>query len=234
MIQLVICDDNPLHAAHTRELAEQALASTAHETDMFSSAEQLLKVCECGDFTPDIAILDIEMGGMNGINLAARLNESFPRCAVIYTTSYLDYAQEVYSTNHIWYVVKKDAEKHMPAAIEKALRYCSGVQCRPSLLLKNRCSTVSVAVDDVIYIERALRKTKVFTAKNGDYEVTATPEELLKDLAPETFIRCHQSFRVNPLHIKELDHSIFIMDDGTQIPISRTYNAEARSAFLHR
>ena len=46
------------------------------------------------------------MDGMNGIELANELNSTLPECRIIYLTGYLDYAPDVYTTEHVWFVLK--------------------------------------------------------------------------------------------------------------------------------
>jgi DNA-binding LytR/AlgR family response regulator len=38
------------------------------------------------------------------------------------------------------------------------------------------------------------------------------------------FFRCHRSFWINKLSISKIDHDTYILDDGTQVPISGRKN----------
>lgn len=96
MLKIVVCDDSQIQCDHTLRLIDKALLGTAHEIDSFTSAEALLKAVSMRDYQPDIAVIDIRMSDTDGITLAKRLNETVPKCRVIFITAYLSYATDVY------------------------------------------------------------------------------------------------------------------------------------------
>lgn len=67
----------------------------------------------------DICILDIEMPGINGLQVA-RMLEGKP---VIFTTAYKDYAAEAFDLNAIDYVRKPVTMHRLQQAIHKAIHY---------------------------------------------------------------------------------------------------------------
>lgn len=70
MLRVAICDDEKLHREHTARIVCEKLAPRQPETDCFDSAEAMLRTIDAGDYTPDIAVLDIQMGETDGIALA--------------------------------------------------------------------------------------------------------------------------------------------------------------------
>lgn len=79
-------------------------------------------------------------------------------------------------------------------------------------------------------MERVLRKTRVVTLQ-GAFFSQETPEALIGESG--SFVRCHQSFWVNLKHVRTMGNNKFTMDNGTSVPISRTYLQEAKQRFLH-
>ena len=69
----------------------------------------------------DIAILDIDMPGMNGIELAARIKSSWPEMAVIFLTGYSQYAVEAFSVRASGYLLKPVSKERLSADIEYVL-----------------------------------------------------------------------------------------------------------------
>ena len=88
MLCIAICDDERIHLRHTAELIDSALAARSADISCFDSSEALLQAVVSG-YAPDIAVLDIQMGEMDGISLAKRLNALTPSCRIIFVTSYL-------------------------------------------------------------------------------------------------------------------------------------------------
>ena len=115
----VICvDDEPLAVEYT--LGQCALLPEIDETKGFTDAEAALDWLR--GHPADIAILDINMPGIDGITLAARIRENDPHTAVLFLTAYRDYAFDAYSVHPAGYLLK-------PVSLEKLaaeIRYACG------------------------------------------------------------------------------------------------------------
>ena len=124
MINVAVCDDEPIHRRDAEKRVERILHAEgiAFRLLMFSSAEELLARTEVGEWQPEIAVLDIEMDGEDGISLARKLNEKIPACRIIFFTGYVDHAPEVYVAEHIWFVVKSRADEFLNQLLERHWR----------------------------------------------------------------------------------------------------------------
>ena len=70
----------------------------------------------------DIAFLDIQMRGMNGIELGAKLRERMPHLNIIYITAYAEHALDAWNLNASGYLLKPVDPVEMKKAVEN-LRY---------------------------------------------------------------------------------------------------------------
>ena len=68
---------------------------------------------------PDAVILDIEMPGINGIELALKINEIDSQVDFIFVTAYDHYAVEAFDINAIDYILKPIAEEKLLRSIER-------------------------------------------------------------------------------------------------------------------
>jgi DNA-binding LytR/AlgR family response regulator len=82
----------------------------------FNDPELFLKEFPAIDF--DLCILDIEMPGINGIQLAALLKEK----PVIFTTAYKNYATDAFDLDAIDYVIKPVKPERLQKAVNKAIQ----------------------------------------------------------------------------------------------------------------
>ncbi len=228
MISIAVCDDEHIQATHTRDVIIDRCGGYSPQVRVFASADSLLDEIKLNSYAPEIAVLDIQMANTNGIELAARLNELLPQCAVIYLTSFLEYATDVYETRHIYFILKSELEQRINEAINKAVEQCGSCSY---LVISNMSGSKRIPLHDILYLERSLHKTIIQT-KSGQEVVSTTPTELIKDLPEGSFIRCHQSYWAGYRHIVKMSKNEFVMTDDKSIPISRTYRNTAKELFF--
>ena len=228
MFSIAVCDDEPLHAAHTRDVILRCGNIDFPLVRLFETADALIEEIGTRNYCPQIAVLDIRMAGIDGIKLAARINEALPHCAVIFLTAFLEYATDVYNTRHVYFILKGELEQRIEGALKKALEQMDSEQF---ILISSSALHKKIPIDDILYMERNLHKTTLQT-KSGQELVYTAPADLLKSVPEGTFIRCHQSYWANYRHITAMEKNEFIMTDGAHIPISRTFRDSAKNAFF--
>lgn len=230
MLKIAVCDDDKLHLSHTRKLAESYLAEHQLDVSEFGGANELLFRMDGEGYVPDIALLDIQMPDIDGIELAREINRCAPECKIVFISSYIFYAPDVYDTEHIYFVLKSQIEERLPAALEKAV--ASLAKPKAFLIVKLGASVNRIPTDNVYYLERALHKTRIVT-DNGRYLTSQSPASLLATVAQDDiFIHCHQSYWVNAKCVKTMELNEFILRDGSSVPISRAQKAKAKDEFF--
>ena len=70
----------------------------------------------------DLALLDIDMPGMNGIELAAAIREMQPEMQIIFLTGYARFALEAFEVHPSGYLLKPVKKEKLTAEIDYALR----------------------------------------------------------------------------------------------------------------
>ena len=227
MYSIAICDDEPLHREYLAQSLRSHLNGQIAELRPFDSPTAFLQEIGTQGYAPDIAILDIQM---NGIDLAQRINAVLPQCAIIFATSYLTYATDVYETEHAYFILKSEFEQRIGTALQKALAR------KPLPVL--HCPVVhgyrNIPCSQVLCLERILRRTKLTLLGGLEEWTPLTPAELLDTNSALQFIRCHQSYWVNFRQIETMENDCFWLPGGLRIPISRTYRSAAREQFFSR
>lgn len=231
-MNIAICDDDPVQLDYAARTAERELAAQRPELRRFAGAEPLLREVRERGWTPDIAVLDIELPGESGIELARELNRLAPGCRVIFLTAYPEHAPEAYETEHVWFVLKSRAEEFLPAALRRA-REQSGRSPARGLLLRTRGETRLLPLEEILYLSREGRQARIVT-RGGSFTSSRRPAELIPPELEADFVRCHQGYWVNLGQIRLLDRNEFELVDGSRIPISRGCSGEARARFFAR
>lgn len=116
-MKTIIVDDDPIMGVHTdKELQDMPqIELLAH----FENPEEALTFAKENQI--ELAILDIEMPQMNGIELSRRLRNINPDTAVIFLTAHEDFAMEAIRNRATAYVLKPYSVEELAYAIETAI-----------------------------------------------------------------------------------------------------------------
>ena len=228
MTKIAICDDDVDFLKRIHDLIMIQGRSYLPELRLFSESTELFRAVNEEAYLPDIAVLDIVMPGGGGIETAKKLNIICPKCSIIFLSAYLTLATEVYEARHSYFVLKNQAEERIGAALEKAME---DKEEKGRICFRSGGREIVLPVSEVAFFERKLKKTLISLCSGSEYLVSVKPDELLRQTENSHFIRCHQSFWVNPDYISGMDAKGFVLSNGREIPISRSRRAEAKSAF---
>ena len=231
MIKIAICDDNDQHLQYTAELVRKELSSHQIELSLFANAEDMLQFIIAEKQYPDIAVLDVVLGGEDGIQLAKKLNHLTPGCKIIFLTGYPDYASASYEADHIWFVLKSAVEVYLAPALQKALAVSE--ENLLGITAKTGGKTFFIPLGDILYLDRVGRKARI-VCKDGIYPVSGKPASLINERIGEYFVQCHQGYWINLRQVKALEKNESVFEGDLRIPISRTFREDARARFFAR
>jgi DNA-binding LytR/AlgR family response regulator len=113
MIKCVILDDELLAISYLKLLCEQI--ENVEVVKAFNDPKIFLN--EIDSLDCNLCILDIEMPGMTGLQVAERISGSKK---IIFTTAYKEYAAEAFDLNVVDYVRKPIKKERLIQAFEKA------------------------------------------------------------------------------------------------------------------
>lgn len=227
MLQIAICDNEPLHCKELTRYVEHTVQYRQANIRTFQKSKQLLDLIHQQKYAPHIAVIEVCMPDTDGITLAKYINELLPNCQIIFFTSYLSFALDVYSANHVYFILEQQLPQRIGPAMELAL---SNLQKKYAQIQVQKLNSFFVIpVSEIQYVERTQRKTQVITTSDL-YFSGSSPSELIG--ACELFVRCHQSYWVNLKYVLGMENGCFHMQCGAHIPISRSYQHEARTFFF--
>ena len=135
-------------------------------------------------------------------------------------TSYEDYVSDVYDTEHLYFILKKNYQKYLPHALSLAYEVLNKER-RASLKIFWNKEEYNILLKDIFYMERQLRRTFIVTPTQT-YVTSEKLEDLLKRLG-ENFAMSHRSFIINLKMVQAISKDSALLIDGTSIPISRSY-----------
>lgn len=231
-LKLLLCDDSDLQLKETTNFVHSCLGTYTSFSSVIDpyKPEKLKKLLENGIPDYDIAVLDIEMGELNGIDLASEINQRCPQCAVIFLTSHTDYISDSYEVRHIYYVTKDSIHKYLPKALDKAIQLAIERKTRFLDITSNR-KRYALPCDSITYIERIGREIIIYTNEQKSYKVYESIQAVSERL-PACFSQCHSSFMANLEYVKNVTSQETELTDGIKLPVGRRYAKPFKTAYL--
>lgn len=188
---------------------------------MLGSPDDIIGFIDRLGFPFDIVIMDICLDSTkkNGIDLARLINQVSDKCQIIFCTSFINYATEIYDVEHVYFVLKSDIRSKLASALNKAEETLQRLRsCMLHIAVKGQDYFINQ--DKIQYFERMQRITQINLA---DEIITCreSVESILERVEKGRFVQCHKSYAVNLSYIKSYRRSVLTLNNNKMIPISR-------------
>jgi len=224
---MAICDDEKVETDYLTNLAYTWAATSDFDiyVTTFDSAESFLFAYE--DMPRlDILLLDIQMGGMDGMSLARHLRINNDHLHIIFITGYQDFMAEGYDVAALHYLMKPVDQQRLFSVLDKAQLS----KPKPELLVQTTGTTIKVAHKDIIYIEAFAHYVQI-TTTTGILQTRANISDITQALG-ESFARCHRSYIVGLRHVRHITKTDIVLDSGVTIPLSRRLHKDVSQVFV--
>lgn len=229
MIQIALCDDEPVLLEEIKKETEQCLneQKVFSAVSTFTKGENLLYEMEEGAAF-DLMLLDIELPGISGMELARRIHEKSPGTLILFVTAHYKYAVDAYELNIFRYIPKNQLKERLPHAIRDAVAVLR-IQNVDSYLICNQNRLERIPLKNVLYIMRD-GKNAVFHLKDcpEEYRVRKALSEVYEELNQQEFLFIDRGCIVNLQHIAGITHSDCILTDRTVLAVAQSRLAELK------
>lgn len=232
MLRIAVFDDEPQYLNYAEKIINENFSNADTNVYTFSNKEDFDKLFNTDAFFFDIIIADIQMADIDGIELAKYIRKQNERIRIIFLTNYLEYATDVYDTDHTFFVLKNEAETRLPVALNKAIMQLERMQKEIIALDTIHNGKVFFKIDDILYFERISRETIIHT-EHGEETVFWNLDKLENMFKKNTMARVHRSYMINMHHIKKLRGNDVIMSDSSIIHITRSYSKKFKEDFMN-
>ncbi len=248
VIQTLIADDEVLARRKLRQfLSEEPDIQIAGEG---STASEILELARAA--APQLLFLDVQMPGMNGIDLAYALAESVGDAMpqIIFTTAYDRYALQAFDLHAVDYLLKPFTAERLRSAVDRARgqlqvnqktaerghSHDNGANSYASrIVFKSRGRILFLPISEIRWIGAEENYVRI-CAGAETHLLRETMTSMEKRLDPSLFLRVHRSAIVNLQYVKEVrteargDFSVQLKN-GHKVPMSRSYHARIGEMF---
>jgi len=231
----ILADDDELY----REYTLQQLNSIPGLQCLCVCENALLTREQLQNHQPDLLVLDVEMPGLSGIQLAKSLKQ-LP--FTIFITSHPTYAADAFELDAVDYLVKPVQPERMLRAIDK-VRMLAGIKANTnaaeafqqkdeeSFFIKDKNVLLRIAYADVLYAESLGDFVNIFLQNGEKKIVLVSMKNLEQQLPHQHFIRISRTHLINMQKVTALDNDVVHMGK-IQLLIGKTYTEAVMNAIV--
>lgn len=172
-----------------------------------SSGEEALNILSNQSF--NLLCIDINLGDISGITLAATARKILPKVEIVFATAYNNYAEDAFEVEALYYLLKPFSQKKVNLMMDKYnKKYGSG----EIILTDNKISKIPLNIDkkivlvdisSIIYIEAQNKNCIIYTKKDKFIDNTSL-KILESKLKFNDFFRIQKSYLINTKYITEI------------------------------
>ena len=206
-LQVLIVDDEPLARSRLRTLLGECRDPAALAAGEAASAVQALGLARQQPF--DLALLDIHMPGIDGLQLAEALRNLPRPPLVVFVTAHAEHAVQAFEIEAVDYLTKPVRLQRLQAALQKAERMRAiqpGRDGEPEgdwLVIPERHRTLRLPLADVLCLRADLKYVSVRTTAGATHLLEGSLNQL-EEKYPGRLLRIHRNALVSRQAIRAL------------------------------
>ena len=219
-MRIVFCDDEPLILARLQKYVQEffrSLGGTQPEFAAYESGDLLIQ----NETRVDIAFLDVEMPGVSGIHIGAKLKERNLQIKIFIVTAYPDYLDEAMRFQVFRYLSKPIDKNRLFRNLKDAV-YAYNIESHEYPISTNDGIFIRRA-EEIVCVETVQRKVLVHTV-DGQFLSNKNIEYWRQTLNLPCFYSTHRSFVINMRFVYSINKDTIILK----------YSGKEKVAFLSR
>lgn len=228
-MKIIICDDDLPFARELQKKVESLCKKhrIPHTIEVFDSSDNLMNSIENPENS--LFLLDIEMPGLTGFELADRLGRGDRPVYIGFISNNRNFVYRAFYYRPYFFMPKELVDEEL----EENLLHLSSVmgsrKVQIPLLVDGQI--VSLNLDRVKYVES--RGNYQHIHKDSQVLKVRLPlSEMEKDWAEYGFIRTHSAFLINLSYVEEYRVNNIMMSGGVLVPISRSRSLHVKNAIM--
>lgn len=231
MFRIAICEDDTTQLEYMKSLVQKwaEQSGVLCETDGYISAEQLMFSFD-DDFPYELYILDIQMGKINGMELARRIRQRDKKAVLLFLTGLREYALEGYEVGAFRYLLKPVKEEEFYQLMEQIVREREEEPVR-YFLLEQRGEVLKIPYCDIWSIEAKGHYVEL-SYREKTLEWKASLASLQEEFEENGFVTVRRGMLVNVSRISRVGKTECVLDNGAAVPVSRNQYKKVNEAFI--
>lgn len=231
-----ICDDNESDLLRIERFCEIYMNENGVccQYKRFSEGEEVIQYCKDPE-NPIIHLLflDVELPGINGIDLKERIMKNNLIYRIAFITNYKENVYRAFSLKTIGFIDKPFAQEDISKMINLMQE-----ELKDNIVIEYtgyHGEKINVPIENILYFEADGSYTKIVAyGQNGGacQLISQKLGQIEKEMKEYGFIRVHKSYLANAANMVEAGEKIRFRDSGLTIPVGRKYREQARKCCL--
>lgn len=225
-------DEQEIRSFLSKTLTEQfQKQGVSVAIDSFSSGERFLTVFQ-EHYHYDMIFLDIEMEGMDGIEVCRQIRAMTHNALVVFISNKESLVFQTFEVQPFRFIRKSHYLEALPRLVDALTEQLNSLA--PDLIQICEPFTgdiYSFDASQLRYVE-AQRKYCRIVAADSEVMVQCPFKTLEELLLPRQFVKTHRSYLVNLRHIFRIGKTFLTLTDQTEIPVSRSQMDTVRQQLL--
>ena len=238
-LNIAVCDDEQVYSHMLQQLLTTYSMDNSLDihVDLYPDGESLLAYYQNPrHITYQLLLLDIEMPGMNGIQVAGHIRKTIDsNVIIVFISNYPEYMHDSFSV-HPYHFLQKPVNA---SAIHTLMNdILLDYQRSHSLIsiIDGTDREYTIQIQDIYYIKCVNSKKKQLTFYMPDFaiETKGILSAWDKKLSKHGFTICSRTIIVNLSHVHYIKENEIILDNGNAIPISKRNKKAIMDQFLNQ
>ncbi len=225
-----ICDDDVEDIKRIEAALQLALRKTGQPVRLrcrsFRSGEEMYAATRREKY--NLLFLDIEMPGMDGFELAAKLSMDRQQIGLIFVSVHESFVFDAPEYSPLWFVRKSCLERDMFRALRKYLQDMAYMNVR--YRLKEGYGFRDLFIMDILFIECSGHELTIQKTDGGCLKKYGSLKVMEKELEGCHFLRIHKNYLVNQAYIREVGNREVYLTNGDVLEMGRDRKNEIRNA----
>lgn len=146
----------------------------------------------CASMHADLVLLDVQMPGMSGMELARQLGRQPQAPAMIFVTAHDEFALQAFDVQAMDYLLKPVRAERLAQAIRRVVELRAAARPAPrQFTVQEKGRVLLVPVEQVLFLKAELKYVTLHTA-NEEYLIESSLQSI-EDEMPDLFVRVHRN-----------------------------------------
>ena len=210
MIKFIICEDNLDTLERTSQTVTKSMMKYDIEYKVYNFPKYTNELSKLINETGDVKIyiLDVELPGISGLEIASEIREDDDDSIIIFATAHPDYRDDIFYSrlSAIDYIPKQQLYQER---LQNTIEYVIDKKYKnKSISIISKHNHCKILYKEINYIEKCQMQNKcIIHLVDGETKEVITSITKMKEQLGNTFFQTHKSCLVNLKNIKNIDYS---------------------------